>query len=77
MARRPSAPFHRLMIRDVREAEHPLLPVPVIEEHFSTEQLLRAANAGAIFYDAGDTLMGDYSAISLLTEMRAREGEAA
>jgi hypothetical protein len=73
MTRRPY-PSARALIRPVREAQDPLLPLPVLAAHFSPEQLLRAANAGATFYDAGGVLMGDYSAISLIIET---EGEAA
>jgi hypothetical protein len=74
MPRRQPHPSVRALIRPVREAQDPLLPLPVLAAHFSPEQLLRAANAGATFYDAGGVLMGDYSAISLIIEI---EGEAA
>ena len=77
MTCRPMAAAGRTLIRPVEEAHDPLLPIPILAEHFSPEQLLRAANAGATFYDAGDVLMGDYSAISLLAETRIRStGEA-
>jgi hypothetical protein len=77
MTRHPTAAPGRALIRPVEEAHEPLLPVRVLAEHFSTEQLLRAAIAGATFYDAGGLLMGDYSVISLLTEDRAcSTGEA-
>jgi hypothetical protein len=76
MTRRPTAAAGRTLIRPVEEAQDPLLPVPILVEHFSPEQLLRAANAGATFYDAGDVLMGDYSAISLLTENGIRSKRA-
>lgn len=72
MTRRPMAAAGRALIRPVGEAQDPLLTIPVLTEHFSPEQLLRAANAGAMFYDAGGVLMGDYSAISLLAEARLR-----
>jgi hypothetical protein len=77
MPRRPMAAAGRTLIRPVEEAQSPLLTVPVLAEHFTPEQLLRAANAGVTFYDAGDVLMGDYSAISLLTEARMRSKEVA
>ena len=67
MTRQPY-PSARALIRPIQEAQSPLLSVPVLGEHFTPEQLLRAANAGATFYDAGGLLMGDYSTISLLTE---------
>ena len=72
MPRSSPHPAVRALIRPVQEAQDPLLPVMVPAESFSPEQLLRAANAGAIFYDAGEILMGDYSAISLLAEARIR-----
>ena len=72
MTRRPMAATGRALIRPIHDAQYPLLSVPVLTEHFTPEQLLRAANAGATFYDAGGLLMGDYSAISLLTEADAR-----
>jgi hypothetical protein len=72
MARRPMAATGHALIRPIQEAQAPLLSVPILTEHFTSEQLLRAANAGATFYDAGGLLMGDYSAISLLTEADAR-----
>jgi hypothetical protein len=63
------APRGRL-IRPIEESLGPVTRVAELSEHFSVEELLRAADAGVPFYDANGALMADYSAVSLVAEDR-------
>jgi hypothetical protein len=63
-------PSRLRLIRAIEEALGPVTRVAELSERFGAEGLLRAADAGVPFFDAGGVLMADYSAISLVAEDR-------
>jgi hypothetical protein len=70
------APRGRL-IRPIEESLGPVTRVAELAVIFGPENLLRAADAGVPFYDAGGALMADYSAVSLVAEGRRSAMETA
>jgi hypothetical protein len=64
------------VIQPLDDYSGPLTRVAAVAEEVGVDALIRAIDKGVTVYSAGAALLTDYSAVSILAEMDAVDGEA-